>query len=82
MTKGSTSKEPTTVKFVNPVFVGLAVWVKLYWPELILLEPLRVAFIGVNAVLSEPPTPSFKVNGLEPTAVKLIGLELVPAVPT
>ena len=78
---GSTSKEPTTVKFTNPVLLGFAVEVKLYCPTFTWPEALKLVAKGINAVVNWPPAPSFNVNAAEPLELKSIGLRLAPLVP-
>ena len=78
MTKGSTVKEPTTVRLANPVFTGFGVLLTLYWPALILPEALKLVDSGVNPVVKVPPKPSFNVNGVAPDDVMVTVLELMP----
>ena len=66
ITKGSITKEPTTIKLAKPVLLGFAAELTLYCPAFTRPEALVVVASGINAVVSCPPpaTPSLRVNAV------------------
>ena len=45
---------------------------------MILPEALRLVDSGANVVVNVPPKPSSNVNGVEPDALRLTAVELIP----